>query len=53
MTSISFIHANDFASLRGKRMGIQLIPSIMGNVNSQLPLRICTRLRQIIHLIGG
>ena len=32
MTWVSFIHANDFAFLREKRMGILLFPTIVGNV---------------------
>ena len=38
MTWITFVPANELAISRETRMGILLFPSIMANVNSQLPL---------------
>ena len=38
MTWITFVRANEFAISRETGMGILLFPSIVGNVNFQLPL---------------
>ena len=38
MTWITFVPANEFTISRETRMGILLFPSIVGNVNSLLPL---------------